>query len=102
MLSDATAYNIQFIGTRPLFIDVLSFVRYREGQVWKGHKQFCEQFLNPLLLHAYFGISHNAWFRGALEGVAVDDLAALLPWWRRSRPEPSCTLCSKAPSSAAP
>ena len=86
MLSDASAYNIQFIGTRPFFIDVLSFVRYREGEVWKGHKQFCEQFLNPLLLHAYFGISHNAWFRGALEGVAVDDIAALLPWWRKVAP----------------
>lgn len=85
-LSDATAYNIQFIGTRPIFIDVLSFVCYREGDYWTGHRQFCEQFLNPLLLHSYFGVSHNAWFRGALEGIPVDDLAVLLPWWRRCTP----------------
>jgi ribosomal protein L11 methylase PrmA len=87
-LSDASAYNVQFIGTRPVFIDILSFVRYHDGSLWPGHKQFCEQFLNPLLLHAYFGISHSAWFRGALEGVPVEDLAALLPWWRRIAPRP--------------
>jgi hypothetical protein len=30
-LSDATAYNIQFRGVDPVFIDNLSFRRYREG-----------------------------------------------------------------------
>lgn len=87
-LSDSTAYNIQFIGTRPLFIDVLSFIRYRDGDVWMGHRQFCEQFLNPLLLKSYLGVSHNAWFRGAVEGISVEDLAMLLPWWQRFAPRP--------------
>ena len=86
-LSDATAYNVQFLGTKPLFIDLLSFVRYHDGDLWVGHRQFCEQFLNPLLLDAYLGVSHQQWFRGALEGIAVDDLNALLPWWRRMAPQ---------------
>ncbi|MGH7419780.1 MAG: class I SAM-dependent methyltransferase, partial [Candidatus Rokuibacteriota bacterium] len=79
-LSDASAFNIQFIGARPVFIDRLSFVRYRPGEIWVGHRQFCEQFLNPLLLRALFGVSHNAWYRGAQEGIAADDLRRLLRW----------------------
>ncbi len=79
VLSDATAYNIQFIGSKPVFIDLLSLRRYREGEFWSGHRQFCEQFLNPLLLRAFRGICHNAWFRGSLEGISTVDLARLIP-----------------------
>lgn len=79
-LVDASAYNVQFRGPRPLFIDALSFRRYREGEFWLGHRQFCEQFLNPLLLRALFGVAHNAWYRGAPEGIATPLLARLLRW----------------------
>lgn len=79
-LSDATAYNVQFRGAEPVFIDSLSFRRYREGEFWLGHRQFCEQFVNPLLLRALLGISHNAWYRGALEGITAQDLSRILPW----------------------
>lgn len=78
-LSDATAYNIQFEGVRPVFIDRLSFRRYVDGQFWLGHRQFCEQFLNPLLLRSMFGIPHNAWYRGSPEGIGAAELSALLP-----------------------
>jgi ribosomal protein L11 methylase PrmA len=78
-LSDATAYNIQFEGVRPIFIDRLSFRRYVDGQFWLGHRQFCEQFLNPLLLRSMFGIPHNAWYRGSPEGIGAAELSALLP-----------------------
>ncbi len=81
-LSDASAYNVQFNGSRPIFIDVLSLRRYRDSEVWAGHRQFCEQFLNPLLLRAFFGIPHNSWFRGGLEGVETMYLARMMPWWR--------------------
>ena len=82
-LIDATAYNIQFRGPRPVFIDHLSFRPYREGEFWTGHKQFCEQFLNPLLLRAVLGVTHNAWYRGSLEGIPVEDLNRLLPLRRK-------------------
>lgn len=82
-LSDASAYNLQFIGARPVFIDLLSIVPYRDGEFWTGHRQFCEQFLNPLLLRALVGIPHNAWFRGALEGISSVDLARLIPFRRK-------------------
>lgn len=78
-LSDASAYNIQFIGPKPTFIDTLSLRRYRDGEYWLGHRQFCDQFLNPLLLRACLGMPHNAWYRGSLEGISSAELACLLP-----------------------
>ncbi|MBY3515009.1 class I SAM-dependent methyltransferase [Rhizobium laguerreae] len=78
-LSDATAYNVQFVGTNPIFIDHLSIRPYREGEFWTGHRQFCEQFLTPLLLRAYLDVPHNAWYRGSMEGIAVSDLVKILP-----------------------
>ena len=82
-LSDASAYNIQFRGAAPVFIDHLSFVRHRDGEFWTGHRQFCEQFLNPLLLRAQLGVPHNAWYRGMLEGIPTDHLNRLLPLRRK-------------------
>jgi ribosomal protein L11 methylase PrmA len=85
-LSDASAYNVQFDGTRPVFIDHLSPRPYREGEFWAGHRQFCEQFLNPLLLRAWCGTPHHAWYRGELEGIAGRDLCAVAPWHRLLSP----------------
>lgn len=82
-LTDATAYNVQFRGARPVFIDSLSLRRYVDGEFWAGHRQFCEQFVNPLLLHSKLGVPHNAWFRGALEGIPANELSKLLPWHSR-------------------
>jgi len=78
VLSDATAYNVQFIGTKPIFIDLLSIVKYQVGQYWTGYRQFCEQFLNPLVLRSARGVTHNQWYRGGLEGITTIDLCALL------------------------
>lgn len=78
-LSDATAYNVQFIGTKPVFIDIPSFRKYREGELWLAQRQFCEQFLNPLLLQSLVGVNYNEWYRGALEGIPAGDLARILP-----------------------
>ncbi len=78
-LSDASAYNVQFDGTRPVFIDHLSIRPYREGEIWEGHRQFCMQFLNPLLMWSLLEVQPNHWFRGTLEGIAPEDLSKLLP-----------------------
>lgn len=82
-LSDATAYNVQFNGTRPVFIDHLSLRPYRDGEYWIGHRQFCQQFLNPLLMWSLLKVPPNAWFRGSLEGIAPEELAPLLPWRKK-------------------
>ena len=79
-LSDASAYNVQFVGASPVFIDGLSFRRYIDGEYWSGHQQFCDQFLNPLLLQSVLGVPHNAWYRGSLEGISAEHLNDLFPW----------------------
>lgn len=84
-LSDASAYNMQFDGANPVFIDHLSFVQYREGEIWAGHRQFCEQFLNPLLLRAYLDVPHNAWYRGAQEGISPNEMTNLLSWHHKMK-----------------
>lgn len=78
-LSDASAYNVQFIDATPVFIDLLSFVRYEEGMLWAGHRQFCEHYLHPLLFTATFGIPFNNWLRSNIEGLSGQDLVSLLP-----------------------
>ena len=77
-LIDASAYNVQFIGSELKFIDVLSIQKYKEGEYWKGHKQFCENFLNPLILKSKKGIKFNNWFKGNLEGIDTNELNDLL------------------------
>ena len=52
LTKDATSYNVQFDGSRPVFIDVGSFERLVPGEPWAGYRQFCELFLNPLYLQA--------------------------------------------------
>ena len=79
-LTDATAYNIQFVGAQPVFIDHLSFRPYHDGELWAGHRQFCEQFLHPLLLRGLLGVEFQSWYRGHIDGIAGADLAALLGW----------------------
>lgn len=79
-LSDASAYNIQFRGPRPVFIDALSFRRYRPNEHWAGYRQFSEQFLNPLLLRAKFGVHYHDCYRGRPEGVTTEGVARLARW----------------------
>lgn len=78
-LSDASAYNVQFIDANPIFIDLLSFVQYEEGMLWTGHRQFCEHYLHPLLFTATFGIPFNNWLRSSIEGLSGQDLVRLMP-----------------------
>lgn len=78
-LADASAYNVQFRGVAPMFIDWGSFRPYAPGELWSGHSQFCEHFLAPLLLSSEFGIDYQPWLRGSLEGIPIPALAALLP-----------------------
>jgi len=78
-LSDATAYNVQFLGPRPIFIDLLSLRPYQDGELWLGHHQFMQQFLHPLLLNALCGVPYNNWYRGNLDGIHRDQLVRCLP-----------------------
>lgn len=79
VLDDASAFNMQFRGAQPVFIDIASIRPYVPGEYWGGYRQFCEQFLYPLLLSSYCGVPYQPWFRGRLSGVDGRDLRRLLP-----------------------
>lgn len=69
MCKDATPFNIQFDGTKPVFIDVGSFEQYRAGDPWYGFQQFRQLFLNPLLFQAYKEVPFQPWLRGDIDGI---------------------------------
>jgi hypothetical protein len=83
VLKDGSPFNIQWRGTEPVFVDVGSFERLREGEPWAGYRQFCTLFLYPLMLQAYRGVAPQPWLRGSLEGIEPREARALLPRFRR-------------------
>ncbi len=78
-LKDCSAYNIQFHKGKPVFIDTLSFEKYKEGEPWVAYRQFCQHFLAPLALMKYKDIRLNQLFRIYIDGVPLDLAASLLP-----------------------
>ncbi|MEE2674384.1 MAG: SAM-dependent methyltransferase [Myxococcota bacterium] len=78
-LKDASAYNVQFAAGRPVFIDTLSFERYREGEPWVAYRQFCQHFLAPLALMAMRDVRLSQLLRVHLDGVPLDLACSLLP-----------------------
>lgn len=75
-MKDGYAYNVQFIGTRPTFIDVGSF-EPATGGPWAGYRQFCQTFLFPLMLQAQKRVPFQPWLRGSLEGISPAHMRGL-------------------------
>jgi len=84
-LRDSSAYNIQFKNGRPIFIDTLSFGKYREGQPWVAYRQFCQHFLAPLALMSYKDIRLSQLLGVHIDGLPLDLTSCLLPWRTRLR-----------------
>ena len=79
VLKDASAYNIQFIGSEPLLIDTLSFASYRNGEPWSAYQQFSKHFLAPLALMAYCDVRYHQWLRTFIDGIPLDLASRQLP-----------------------
>lgn len=80
LLKDATPYNIQWIKGSPVFIDSLSFEKYDPIQPWIAYRQFCENFLSPLLLMHYNRQPMQALQLGYPDGIPLSLTRSLLPW----------------------
>ena len=78
MLKDASAYNIQWMGSQPVFIDTGSFEEFQEGQLWSGYRQFSQLFLFPLLLQSYRDLPFQPLLRGRVEGISAADCNAIM------------------------
>lgn len=84
---DATPYNIQFVNSRPMHIDVGSFEPYVEGRGWVAYRQFCEMYLYPLLIGLRGNSSeHRLLLRGSLTGVPAPMCWSKLTLPQRLRP----------------
>ncbi|MCW3818089.1 class I SAM-dependent methyltransferase [Micromonospora sp. DR5-3] len=83
---DGSAYNLQWRGATPVFIDVGSFEPARDGEPWAGYRQFCQTLLYPLLLQAHLGIDFQPWLRARIDGIEPDQMRRLFGGTRRWRP----------------
>ncbi len=79
ILKDASAYNVQFLNGKPIFIDTLSFEIYEKGAPWIAYKQFCEHFLAPLALMSYKDIRLSTLLKSHINGIPLDLASKLLP-----------------------
>jgi SAM-dependent methyltransferase len=78
---DGYAYNLQFRGVNPTFIDIGSFEP--ASGPWPGYRQFCESMLFPLLVQAHLRIAFQPLLRGNLEGITVSDAAGMFRGLRK-------------------
>lgn len=120
VLKDASAFNVQFVGSEPMLIDTLSFVPY-DGGPWVAYRQFCQHFYAPLMLGASRDRRLLGLSRQFIDGVPLALASRLLPRlsylrpgpllhvhlharaetaWAQSRPRPSES--DAAPSAATP
>lgn len=86
VLKDASAYNVQFLGTRAVFIDTLSFELYKEGAPWVAYRQFCQHFLAPLALMRHLDVRLAQLYQTNIDGIPLDLANAMLTVSARLRP----------------
>ncbi len=85
LLKDASAFNVTFDGSRPVFLDHGSFTTIGDKGIWSAYGQFVDHFLSPLFLEAYMGIPFQPRLRGTVVGIPVKEMNALLRGKARRR-----------------
>jgi SAM-dependent methyltransferase len=85
-LKDASAYNIQFIGFKPVFIDLSSIERPERRDLWIALGQFEQMFTYPILLCRYYGWDLASYFVGQINGRSVERVAQSIGMLGCSRP----------------
>jgi len=80
ILKDSTPFNVQWLSGKPVFIDTLSFERYDPSEPWIAYRQFCENFLSPLLLMHYTKQPLQLMLQAYPEGLPLSITRSLLPW----------------------
>lgn len=85
-LKDASVYNVQFLRSKPVLIDTLSFEKYRQGEPWIAYKQFCQHFLAPLALASFKDARLTQLLRIYIDGIPLDLANSLLPFRSRLNP----------------
>lgn len=86
ILRDASAFNVQFQGHRPVFVDTLSFAVADLQRPWSAYGQFCRHFLAPLALRVHVDPRLADLQQLHLDGVPLDLASSLLPTGTRLSP----------------
>jgi SAM-dependent methyltransferase len=86
-LKDASAYNVQFINGRPIFIDVTSIERPQRRDIWFALGQFQRMFLFPLWLARRCGWDFKSYFLANLDGRTPNQVRQQFPGLSFWRPE---------------
>lgn len=85
-LKDATAYNVQFVDGRPVFIDHLSIERPNRLDIWPALGQFSQMFLFALLLCVRYRWDVRTYFLANPAGLPAERVAAIVGTFGRLRP----------------
>jgi hypothetical protein len=80
ILKDATPFNVQWLSGKPIFIDTLSFEKYDTSKPWIAYRQFCENFLSPLLLMYHSRQPLQNLLLVYPDGIPLPVTKSLLPW----------------------
>ena len=77
-LKDATPYNVQFNGAKPVFIDFCSIEPISNNGVWFAHNQFMQMFAYPLMLKSYSNIDIKDIMLSRIEGITFEETYKIL------------------------
>src|SRR5437588_10946040 len=74
-LKDASPYNVLFRGSKPIFVDLLSFERRDPNDpTWLPLAQFVRTFLLPLLANKHFGLALDQILTTRRDGLEPEDV----------------------------
>ena len=85
-LKDATAYNVQFVRGKPVFIDLTSIEKPARLDLWFALGQFNRMFLYPLLLIKHAGWDLRSYFLSNLDGRSTLQVGQAFSWRQRWSP----------------
>lgn len=74
-LKDASAYNVQFVKGKPVFIDLTSICRPSRLDIWYALGQFQRHFVYPLMLCSSKGWDLRSYFLANIDGIPVSQVA---------------------------
>lgn len=80
LLKDASAYNIQFMNGKPIFIDHLSFDLCDKYPIWPAYGQFSRHFLAPLVLMSKVDPGLNSLLKIYIDGIPLPIARKLVPF----------------------
>jgi ribosomal protein L11 methylase PrmA len=77
VLKDASMFNVQFVGSKPVFIDLASFEVYKADKPWIAYYQFCKHFYAPLFLAAQKNLHLPKLLLYFIDGIPLKEAVSL-------------------------